>query len=192
MDVIQATTREFLKNIYKKYDICNEAELQFELGLFIKDCIPTSRIYFERSYSRFDVKPNEKLVKKEIDLVIKKSDETLTAIELKYPKNGQVPETMYNFIKDIRFLEQLAESQKFHRNLFLAITADENFWDGKPKKPIYDYFRCRKYLPKKTPIYKPTGPPNKKGISLNNSYPVKWESVPNSEQKLKFLLIEVN
>ncbi len=192
MEDIQTTAREFLKNIYKKKDICNEAEFQFELALFIRDSIPGSQIYFERSYGRFNIEGNGKFVKKEIDLVIQKADGTLTAIELKYPKNGQVPETMYNFIKDIKFLEQLAESQKFQKNLFLAITTDKDFWNGK-SEGIYAYFRGGKDLPSKIDIHKPTGPKKEaEWISLNNLYSVRWELVPNSQPEMKFLLIEVN
>ncbi len=36
--------------------------------------------------------------------------ERLSALELKYPRNGQVPESMFSFCKDIAFLEQLGLS----------------------------------------------------------------------------------
>ena len=191
MDVEDAA-RKFLKNIYKK-DISNEAEFQFELASFIKDNIPGSIIYFERSYRSFGIEDSN-FVKKEIDLVIQKDDGTLSAIELKYPKNGRVPETMYDFIKDIKFLEQLAESKKFKRNLFLVITSDKKFWSGK-SKTIYAYFRGNEAHIPKTSINKPTGQKRDASIKLDNKYRAEWESISDSsdnKQEMKFLLIEVN
>lgn len=39
------------------------------------------------------------------------------AIELKYPKNGQYPEQMYSFIKDIKFMQQVKEKKAFCENI---------------------------------------------------------------------------
>ncbi|MEM3844668.1 MAG: hypothetical protein QXU98_03060 [Candidatus Parvarchaeota archaeon] len=189
MDDIEATVREFLKTTNIN-DICNEAELQFELALFIKENLRGSRIYLERSCEKFNIK--DRLIKKEIDLVVQRDDGSFSAIELKYPKNGRVPETMYDFIKDIKFLEQLSESKNFKRNFFLAITGDKGFWKGESNR-IYAYFRGGENLPSNKPIYKPTGPEKgSESISLNAQYSISWELIPSSNPEMKFLLIRVN
>lgn len=47
---------------------------------------------------------------KEIDISIFTEDHTEKyAIELKCPLNGQYPEQMYSFVKDIKFMEQLKD-----------------------------------------------------------------------------------
>lgn len=58
-----------------------------------------------------DINDSEHYVKHEIDIVLFNKDySSCHAIELKYPRNGKYPETMYDCIKDIRFMEQLKES----------------------------------------------------------------------------------
>ena len=52
------------------------------------------------------------------------------AIELKYPVNGQYPEQMYSFIKDIVFMEQL-KSKGFNASYCLTMVNDKNFIQGK-------------------------------------------------------------
>lgn len=114
---------EFL-NESRKENMDNEAELQLELACFIRQKHPELKVKLEKNM--FDKK---KMVKKEADIVLE-GDGVKSVIELKYPKNGQVPVQMYNFVKDIKFLEQLHELG-YRNNIFLAITADKKFWEGK-------------------------------------------------------------
>lgn len=65
-------------------------------------------------------------VKKEIDIVIENDSQERYAIELKFPRNGQYPEQMYSFIKDIRFMEQV-ESAGFTKTFCICMVDDKNF-----------------------------------------------------------------
>ena len=58
---------------------------------------------------------------------------------MKYPRNGQVPESMFSFCKDIKFLEQLVNSG-FKSAYFIAIADDPLFYSGN-NNGIYGLFR---------------------------------------------------
>ena len=88
--------------------VTNEATLQHELALYLRNTIPDSwRVDIERPVTRYF--PAVKgLTKKEIDLVLRDADSgALIAIELKCPRNGQHPEQMFKACQDIEFLEQV-------------------------------------------------------------------------------------
>lgn len=61
--------------------------------------------------------------------------------KLKYPRNGQYPEQMYSFCKDILFIEQLKQAG-FARTLLIIFADDPLFYNGYGGG-IYDYFRKR-------------------------------------------------
>ena len=91
---------EFFKEaIENNIEIYNEFSLQHELGIFLRNSLPEYKVQFERNISFFGISGT---IKKEIDIVIYNDNEK-HAIELKYPVNGQYPETMFSFIKDIIF-----------------------------------------------------------------------------------------
>ncbi len=89
-------------------EIYNEISLQHEFGVFLRNAQRDSKVQFERNVSYFFPATND-FLKKEIDLAVFSQDKTALhyAIEFKYPRNGQYPEQMYSFCKDIAFLEQL-------------------------------------------------------------------------------------
>lgn len=85
--------------------VYNEFSLQHELGVFLRQQLGHQyKIQFERNVRYFYADANT--IKKEIDIVIV-NDKEKYAIELKCPRNGQYPETMFSCIKDIRFMEQV-------------------------------------------------------------------------------------
>jgi hypothetical protein len=116
-------------------------------------------------------------IKKEIDIVIFDSAKTnKSAIEIKFPTNGQYPEQMFSFCKDILFLEQL-KNNGFCNNLFLCFADDRNFWNGNAdNNSIYRFFR--KQRPITGLIQKPTG---KKDVQINieGSYMASWQQIDN-------------
>jgi hypothetical protein len=111
-------------------EIYNEFSLQHELGLFLRNRLTGCKVQFERNVSHFKLSKSA-LEKKEIDIAVTstKSGEYLSAIELKYPRNGQVPESMFSFCKDIAFLEQLVSSG-FQSAYFLALADHPHFYSG--------------------------------------------------------------
>lgn len=167
-------------------EIYNEFSLQHELGIAIRSIFPNYKTQFERNVSFFFNKGNVKFVKKEIDITVFSPDksELYYAIELKYPRNGQYPEQMYSFCKDICFAEQLKDSG--FKNAFLIIFADDVlFYSGKDDG-IYGYFRGKKRL--KGIVQKPTGKRDEE-ISIKGIYKIEWRSISNN---LKYSIIEAN
>ena len=57
------------------------------------------------------------------------------AIELKYPVNGQYPEQMYSFVKDIKFMEELVE-RGFTQNCCVSLVSSRPFYKGINEKGI--------------------------------------------------------
>src|SRR5215471_413115 len=89
-------------------EVYNEFSLQHELGLHLRLRMPEYKVQFERNvFFFFPSRPQ--CTKKEIDISVFSADnrELLYAIEVKYPRNGQYPEQMFSFCKDIAFAEEL-------------------------------------------------------------------------------------
>lgn len=138
---------EFVSNITKgKTEIYNEASVQYELAMFLREKIPNYNIQLERNVKFFNLE-KKSFVKKEIDIVLfNNSQSKKFAIEIKFPINGEYPIQMFHFCQDVKFLEQLKESG-FTDNFFLAITPLSNFWSNRGEQgTIYEKFRKEKEL----------------------------------------------
>lgn len=165
-------------------EIYNEFSLQHELGLYLRNSLPNCKVQFERNVSHFKLTRSE-LEKKEIDIAITstKSGARLSAIELKYPRNGQVPESMFAFCKDIAFLEQLVASG-FQSAYFLAVADHRHFYSGK-SCGIYGLFRSG--MPITGKITKPTGAKDTE-VNIVGSYTARWLPVSGNTM---FCLVQV-
>lgn len=123
-------------------------------------------------------------MKKEIDLVVTSlTGDRLCAIELKYPRNGQVPESMFGFCKDIAFLEQLVFAG-FQSAYFLAVVDHKHFYAG-CNDGIYGLFRGS--MPITGDVIKPTGARDSL-VAIRGSYKALWMPVSRDTQ---FCLIQV-
>lgn len=174
-------------------ELYNEFSLQHELGIFLRNRLPDFKVQFERHISYFMKKSfidyKDKFPKREIDIVIFGNDERY-AIELKFPNNGQYPEQMFAFVKDIRFMETLKEYADFTQTACVVLACDALFYQAKSnnqtevsgqKEPksdgIYHYFRT---LNASSPpilageIQKPTGD-KCLSITLSGSYQIVWQ-----------------
>ena len=121
------------------------------------------RVQFERNVRYFNDNLNlAAMTKREIDIsVFREKAKPEVAIELKYPKNGQHPESMFSFCKDIRFLEELKEKVGFNKAWLLVLADDPLFYAGNaPAGSIYRFFRGDKSCPVEGRITKPTGKKN--------------------------------
>lgn len=165
-----------------KIEIYNEFSLQHEIGIFLRTMRPQEKVQFERNVSFFF--RTVKFIKKEIDIVIFSPDKSklLYAIELKFPRNGQYPEQMFSFCKDILFAEQLKQSG-FERSFLIVFADDPLFYSGNTDG-IYGYFRQHQTLTGS--VQKPTGKKDET-ISLNGSYQVQWSDVTGN---LKYTIVE--
>ncbi|NCE98851.1 hypothetical protein D1151_07040 [Emergencia sp. 1XD21-10] len=105
---------------------------------------------FERNTKLFGIAGT---IKHEIDIAVYNETEKY-AIELKYPMNGQYPEQMYSFVKDIIFMEQLKDNG-FDATYSLMRVNDKNFYSGRKIDGIYAYFRGAEVL--QGTIKKPKG-----------------------------------
>ena len=150
-----------------KIEVYNEFSLQHELGIFLRGMLPDYKVQFERNTKFFGISGT---VKHEIDIVIY-NDKEKYALELKYPVNGQYPEQMFSFIKDICFMEELKE-QGFNQTFCLTLVQDKNFYSGKKVDGIYEYFRLQTDITGK--IEKPTGKKDEV-ITLKKTYSINWK-----------------
>lgn len=189
MDIIYLIEK-FVEQIREeKIEIYNEASIQFELAISLRKNLSSKyKIQLERNITHFGLTKKNNFVKKEIDVVIfDENKKEKLAIELKFPTNRQVPEQMYGFVKDIKFLEQLSVVG-FKTNLFIAFADNNIFWSGQ-KNPgtIYDIFREPTTTALKGIIQKPTGNTTEK-IALKDSYNIEWKDIKSN---LRYFMVEV-
>ena len=183
---IQNLIFEFIAKIKdNKIEIYNEAGIQHELAIFLRSRITDYTIQLEKNISYFELDKKE-FEKKEIDIVLfNKDKKDKIAIEIKFPRNGQYPEQMFSFCKDIKFLEQL-KHHGFQDNIFLALADDSNFWNNNGGEgTIYHKFRNLKLLSGQ--IVKPTGAKDKT-IQLSNEYRIEWKELNDTT---KFFVLKI-
>ena len=164
--------RDFMKDIADgKIEVYNEFSLQHELGIFLRERIKGYKIQFERNASYFDI---ENTIKHEIDISIftENNSKLIAAIELKYPRNGQYPESMFSFVKDIMFMEQVNKGKDAPNTYCLTLVDDKLFYSGRKKTGIYEYFRGGKAV--QGQIDKSTGS-KEENYQINGNYIIKWE-----------------
>lgn len=160
-------------------EVYNEFSLQHELGIYLRDKFPNHKVQFERNVSFFGITGT---IKKEIDIVIYNNNEK-HAVELKYPVNGQYPEQMFSFVKDIKFVEQLKQ-KGFDSAYAVTLVSDSTFVKGNKSDGIYSYFRNGKEI--NGIVTKPTGAKNE-SVGIEGSYTVNWYK----EGKYYFYIIKV-
>ena len=109
METLSTIIHRFVQSVANGgTEIYNEFSLQHELGIFLRSALPNYTVQFERNVCHF-APSKEPFTKREIDITVFSPDRTELkyAIELKYPRNGQYPEQMFSFCKDIAFAEEL-------------------------------------------------------------------------------------
>lgn len=177
---------EFLSQIAAaEIEIYNEASIQFELAIWLRRRIGSGlKVQLERNVAHFGA-DSVKLEKSEMDIVVFSPDRSRRqCIEIKFPRQGQHPEQMFSFCKDLLFLEQLV-STGFDSSYLLAVADDRLFWDGPDRSGIYSHFRGGK--PIIGEIRKPTGEKDKV-LCIQGSHSVVWHDLGRN---MKYLLIEV-
>jgi len=211
--ILREKLEEFIGLIKSgEIEVYNEFSFQHELGYFLRNQLKQYsgdfKIQFERNFRElFDLSDDEiegrfgtkKVRKKEIDISILQGPIKLASIELKFPRNGQVPESMYSFVKDVKFLEGLTSSKNkksinmFSKGFFICLVDDRLFYQGGTKNDgIYEYFRRKD---KNVRICKETKKPTGKNIEseeytirLSKEYVGKWLPI---KDEMHYLLIEV-
>lgn len=165
-------------------DVENERALQLELGLFLRQ--QKARVQFEKTCN-VGVHPSQsKPQKRYLDLLVGDQPDAL-AIELKVPLAGRVPETKYDFISDIAFVEAVINSEIASSGICLMVTNDPRFWSGKAAG-IYTAFRSEGSL---SGVYnKPTGQKLSQ-VFVNGSYDLRWKTLRNTKlmKDAKYLML---
>jgi hypothetical protein len=185
MENIDNALSGFLARITSgEVEVYNEFSLQHELGIHLRQYHLNYLVQFERNISYFGgVSTNFK--KREIDISVftRNPHELHYAMELKFPRNGQIPEQMFSFCKDIQFTEELL-SLGFQSASVLVLVEDPLFFQGLTKG-IYGYFRGIRPLTGR--IIKPTGTKDKE-VNIRGKYTVTWHPL---RDKLHYFLITV-
>jgi hypothetical protein len=163
-----------------------EATFQFKLLMQLAKIYDEDRIFPERNIGYYRL--NQKAFsKKEADIIIEQSNNLPIVFELKMPMNGQVPEQMYKFVEDIKFLEELKATNLFGTCYCIVVTNDSNFWQGNKNDGIYAPFRNA--VPLKGQIYKPTGNgKNESFHKISGEYHIAWKTLKNN---FRYFAVEV-
>lgn len=162
-----------------------------------------------------DKKENSIWIKKEVDLVaIKYENGKISeryAIELKFSKgiNARTPENMFDFIKDIHFMEQVKKYKDFTKTYNLIIVDspkyyDKYYYEKKNRPYIYYIFKAESdgkiEIPKipdndKKKYIHPTGNSESKEFILEKEYKnICWKPIGNLKklENYRYLFIEVD
>lgn len=167
---------------------CLEASFQFRLLMRLAKLFDESSIFPERNIAYYKLEKGD-FPKERIDIVIEQKNNRNMAIELKMPMNGEVPEQMYKFCKDIHFLEKLRAAGMFCKCFFAAVTNDSRFWQGPKDDGLYPYFRGKPSAVLKGAISKPTGKgKGQQGFIITGSYPICWKELPND---FRYFVVEI-
>jgi hypothetical protein len=185
MEPLEDLIAPFIQSVASgRTEIHSESSLQHELGISLREKLRDSKVRFEQNVS--SLFPSKSVfTKREIDISICSSDmkHLEYAIELKFPRNGQYPEQMFSFCKDIAFAEELSVAG-FHIAGLVIFADDRLFYSGR-NEGIYGFFRCGRPLQGR--IQKPTGSKDTE-TSIRGKYVVQWKPVVDL---LKYAVIEV-
>ncbi|MDR3394739.1 MAG: hypothetical protein P4L70_07030 [Parasulfuritortus sp.] len=179
MSELSALTAQFVQSVAANgTEIYNEFSLQHEFGIFLRAALPKYKVQFEHNVESFGLS-KQNFTKRELDIAVFAGDKTdlKYAIELKYPRNGQYPEQMFSFCKDVAFAEQLKAAG--FSSAGLLIFADARPFYAGSAGGIYGFFRAGRPITGR--IEKPTEPKNDH-VEIKGSYVVSWAPVSASTQ----------
>ncbi len=168
----------FTKIKLKQIDLYNEFGLQFELALYLRRLseLADFKIELERPISHFSINKSKDIPKKEIDVCVydtKKNEKY--AIEIKFPTNGQTPLQMFEFCKDISFLEKLKNNGFKSCYSLVIVNHDDSYREKKKNDGVYSFFRNGVTI--NGDVECPTGKNKFEKINIEKQYNPKWEKL---------------
>jgi hypothetical protein len=183
---------EYAKN--NRLEIYNEFSLQFELAFYLRKVLGKNfKIQLERNTSFLNLQCD--LIKKEIDILLFKDIRALNEVfivELKtvIDQSRARPITVFNWIKDLKFLEQLKSAgvggcySLFVTNNDLLISNSKRANTTSILLPDF-----RKGKIQGTYSSHSKSPKKGESICLSSEYTYKWEEFVNGQ---KFFLLDVS
>jgi len=121
------------------FEIYNEAGLQHELAIYLRNSLPDCIVRLEYPITRI-YRPLRPFRKKEMDIYIIDHTGNKYLIELKVPReNCGAPKEMFHAIEDVKFAEEL-RSNGFSNCYCVLITERSSFWMA-PQADSGIYFR---------------------------------------------------
>ncbi len=189
-DVTSVVVNE-IYNFFEKYktkdiDFYGEAELQMKLGWHFMNVLPEYEVQAERPTSMYGI--NEKLNKKEIDLVLihKESDDKFL-IELKCHLNSQsksITKRIHFTLKDVQFLEELKETNIFKQVLSVCFAENYHYYSIREgSNAQYSDFRRNHRIRKDKYTLM-----NEDDVNIKNDYDINWIDL---KCKSKYYVLEV-
>ena len=176
----------FQRVVVDEVDLYNEAIFQHELGFFLRNKLLGWKIHLERNITYLGLSKAE-FTKKEIDLLLESPEGRKVVIELKAPIDQKLarPVTVFHWIEDLKFLEQLKEVGFEVYSIFLT-NEKGYFSSGGNTGPLLRDFRrgviAGSYDKHNKTIQK------QKSITLKNQYQFEWS---NLSEGLKYFIISV-
>jgi hypothetical protein len=177
-------------------EIYNEIALQFELACYFRKSLGKEyKVQLERNITFLGMARGD-FVKKEIDIVIFSDVRVLKdifVVELKAILNQKRarPISVFNWIKDLKFLEQLKSAGVGNcYSLFLTdndqLVSDNTISRSNAILPLLPDFRNRKIQGEYSTHCTPN--PNSKSVTLGSRYTFEWKDFVCGQ---KYFLVEV-
>ena len=181
----------FLPSSTRRGPLHNERALQLELGLHLRSA--GLDVEFERPCEVIPLPGSVRSNKLNCDIMVHSAGNT-SAIELKLPLNGRHPETLFDFCKDIAFIEGVVRGGFASQGFCLFVTNDHTFWqDSGRGSAIHDIFR-KPDSELSGVVQKPTGTKDA-SVALRGRYvPANWwKSVSDARliSNAKYLLVKI-
>jgi len=181
---------DFFENKVPYIELYNEAGLQHELAIFLREKGCTVKL--EYPINDLSPKISNKLIKKEIDILVESTDELLL-IELKFPRKGAgMPMEIYRAVQDVCFGEQAIDLRKVNAFISVFMTDHRSVTNGKNNNHLYGYLNCVNPQIKsicKENIALPKFMARTEDIILNNKYIIDWIWLENKGEKYKYYIV---
>jgi hypothetical protein len=182
----------FVKRNSNGFEIYNEAGIQHELAIYLRDELPDHRIMLEYPTSKVFC-PVRLFQKKEMDIYITHPSGCRILIELKVPRvNCGTPKEMYHAIEDVKFSEEL-KTNGFKSCYCVLLTERVSFWKApRAKSGIYFKFNgvevnINSLVADELPNFLIA----KGGIKLNNTYYAPWQTFNDANNVIwKYYILE--
>ncbi|MBR5781699.1 MAG: hypothetical protein IKY27_06915 [Bacteroidales bacterium] len=207
MNKNQLTTA--VNNLVKKRPaFYSEADFQFSLAWELKTLLPSANIYLERYEPTFNyhvdiwIEENGGFFPIELKYKTKKDDVLINGQKITLKKHGAVNLGSYDYLKDIRRIEDLSQLSGFKKGFAVMLTNEPIYYTQSKTSSSYDMFKIYDGLikhknvimdwgltKKQTPFQATEG---RDPFALKNTYQMQWNRYNNIYQyEFKYIINEI-